>query len=540
MLFLFALLCHTNVHAQKKTKLPSGSVGFNMDKIELLYKNVEVTRTSSNGASRSYTTKLPLLRFNGGETEPYKSDRLLPFLKDCPSAKKEVKLFDHERKRAVQFFFGGFLAGGALAFTGLIATAVRSEKGKSGEGIPFAVGFGLGIGTMTYGAIKAHKAKIRADKHLRQSVEQYNIKCYKGTPPPKDSIPKVAGNTMPTAHPTSAKDNSEEAVNGVTENFKERVTYEMQRNDPKSLAFWTAGIHYLDVEIAQNHGFNYAIGGDFIYQKGAKWGIRASAKIALVDNLSQETNRNDVAELNYLEQAEATDYVPANEQQVVLSIGIGGKSRESEHSVYLGFKDGVHHRGTLQANEYVSWNVRIGALRNQNVLFRNDGLPIRSSTPSTTVVVPGYWDPTPIPVNYYLENATVMTQSVSLSAGISRKLFNDLKINVLDSSFKGKKKDSSYTEFFADFLYAVSTQTGDVRYRFTEVNTQYEEFFLVNTSRTDIAKWGWRAGFTTAFVRGTGFSVECGQRPGPNAGRGYFSMTGWWRFGKELGGAKRD
>lgn len=536
---LLALCCFaTNqAFAQKpkdeKKKNKTG-VGVNMDKVELLFSDVTVTNTSSSGRSYSYNTAIPQVRINGGAEKDYDGKEMLTVFKNCPEAKKEVNLYLENHRKAPRYFWGGFLIGGGIGMTGVLAAGVLDQKGKKGSLAAFATCFGVGLTTMAIGVVKARKYRKNADIHMRSSVEKYNRVCYK---PPVDTMKTATGD--PTAASPGKKPSSNKSVDGVTEHYKEDVSYKMIRNEPAALKFWSVGVSPLYMQLANNRGVNLFLGADATFQFGSKLGLSAFYKRAYVDNLSEDSDRNSYNGSSGKE-FPAVGYKKATQNGLTASFEIWGKDREVEHSIFLGNKKmggvQVENRGLLKAKERLSYTLR-GGISNENAIYYNvNTLPIGTSDTTLTYPLDGFGN-IPVPVEE-IGNAMPMVKSACLTVGFARKKISDLKVELLNSSsFKGKRKSVGFSEFYADFMYGFSLKSGKVTYQYQPSFSSLETANTapLRTDRTRFSKVGWRVGFNSIYFNGVCIGMEGGVRPGIDTNRGYIDLIGLYRFGGRMG-----
>lgn len=527
--FLFLFFSSNEVFAQKREKYTG--IGFNKDKIELLYQNVNYTSTSSSGRTYSGTYRAPLLRINGGESEDYDPYKLLPYMKQCPSAKKEIVAYQTTRKKGKEHFVKGFLLGGAAGFAGVIGAAVAGSKNEKLALPVFVVGFGSGVGLMVNGMIKARKNIKKSQKHLENSVVFYNQKCYQEPTEIKaDSlapIPPLASGTPKPAAPKST---------GVVENHRDTFYYKLLRNDPKGVEFVSAGLHVLDLDIANFHGFNYWLGADVYYQKTSRFAVEALFRTALVDNLSAESSKGGYGpeDDHEIQSGEAANYKRAREMSVLATIELFHKDRESKEEIYIGSKTiggrSVSQMGEVKAKQRVSWAARVGAIDFRSVWYNLNGLPFASSPfpyvdPNTGEVVM---------ISADLSESLAMVRSTSVTAGLSRRIVSDLDIDLLNTKWKGKRKSVGVSEIYADVAYALSINTGNV-YTVTENPFTGDPIVgQIDTKNTPLSHIGWRAGFRNVYPNGFAVAIELGQRPGPNDSSGYLMLSGQYRFGKSL------
>lgn len=533
ILLLSILLVSFEMTAQKPAnKAKYTGVGLNIDKIELLYQDIEYTRTSSSGRTYGGRYQLPLIRINGAEPVDVETDKLLPFFKQCPSARKELMAYQSTRKKGKEQFIKGFLLGGAVGVAGLLGGVAAGQKNEKLTLPIFAVGFGSGVGLMINGAVKSRKNQKKSEKHLENTVAFYNQKCYQGpTAQVTDSVPSAG-------QPSTATQPAPALKSGVVPRHRDTVMYELLRNDPAGMHMLSLGLHLTDVDIANFHGFNYWVGADFLYQKTAKFSVEGLFRTALVDNLSAESSKGGygMEDNREIETGEAADYKRAREMSMTATVEIFHRNRERKEEVSLGTKRmggaQVHHLGHVTATQRVSWCLRAGAVDFRSVWFNLNGLPFRSSPREIINQETGETHFGGVD----LSESLAMVHSTSLTVGLSRRVVSDLNIKLLNNaSWKGRRKNRGFSEIYADAVYAPRIKTGEVyQVRGEDPNTGELEFGTFDTDGTPLAKLGWRAGFRSVYESGFTLGLEIGQRPGPNESRGYLMFSGQYRLGKSL------
>lgn len=518
--------------AQKKEKY--SGIGFNKDKIELLYQNVNYTTTYSSGRSYSGTYKAPLLRINNAEPVDYDPYKLLPYMKECPSAKKEILAYQKTRKQSKEHFIKAFLFAGAGGVIGVVGAAVASKKNENLAGPIFGISFGTGIGLLVSEVIKSRKSFKKSTVHLENSVVFYNDKCYKAPTPVKtDSVAPAAPALVtetPKTEPVSPKNS------GVVENYSDTFYYKLLRNDPKGVHFISCGLHVLEFDITNYKSYNYLVGADLYYQKSARFSIEGMFRTALVDNFSEDGTKGVYIEEDGVIQAgESADYKRAKEISALASFEFAHKDRQRKESIYIGSKTiggaDVSQFGSLNATQRISYSARVGVTDYNSVWYSVNGLPFATSQlPPPVVIGPGevYQG------EYDLSTAIAMVHSTALSVGVSRRVISDLDVELLNSKWKGKRKNGGISEWFADFSYAPSIRTGDVYQINGDPNTGAETIVTVKTDATRLNHTGWRVGFRSIYPNGLCLGLEYGQRPGPNAERAYLLISALYRLGKSL------
>ncbi len=506
--------------------------GVNNDKIELVYRDVEVTRTNSSGfVLSSYAIEIPQLRFNGGDPVNFKSSLLMPYFKDCPSARRQLKLFDEETRQARKVKKIGILAGSGLMVAGLFSTVQLASKGKETYA-PFAVGFGLGMGSLFYGIIKSKKHHKIADTHRENAVKFYNNRCYspvdstdQKTIPDQDSLPPVEKPMVD---------------DGITHHYQETILYNLLQNDPKNYRFASLSIIPLDIEGAKFHELTMRAGMALNYHHGSKFYANATYKMAFVDNLSSTSEKGMNTGGNVNPRITPSDYQRAQELVVLGGLEIYGKDWEVDEEVYVGTQAigglPVQTNTTIRSKRRVSWSLRAGVTSYRSVLFTESGLDFASSEePRSEYPNPLTGEPLVINFNQ-LENGMAMLRSTSFSAGISRRLIRNLKIEVLNKAFKGKKRRSYVSEFYADLLYANKVELGNVNYQYHYRDPGFEEDYQyeISPDMTPLRKLGWRLGFRFYSAKGWDAQFEVGQRPGLTKNMIYSGASVMKTFGVEF------
>lgn len=510
----------------------------NTTKIELYYRDVNVTQTYASGNTYSGIYSIPRVSINGAYGKDVDVQELTKLFKHCPQAKKEIKLYAENKKKAKQNYWGGFLIGSGIGIAGILTGAYLDQKGSSGSGAAFGAGFGLGVGTFVAGFIRSRSYKEKADKNLFNSISKYNFLCY--TIPNKDSLKSEKSDVMESI----VKDNKNNQLNQTdkSNSNKDSVFYEILRNNPRSLRFWTIGVSPLSFEFANNRGFNIYFQGDVNVQLTSKLNLSADIKKALVDNVSQATNKNEYRNFGG-NPFSSSNYNKAFKSNAIVSYEIFGKDRIKKHDIYLGSERmeglAVTILGTLDAMERISWNVRAGYSYENAIYFSPDGLKIGTSTTGLTYETEYFGVPEVLPVPISdMANAMPMVKSNCISFGMSRKIISDLKVDLIENvRFKGKRDRFGFVEIYGDLLYGLSLESGDVNYlyRRSGASLEYNKTASLNTSLTEFSKIGGRLGCNWV-NRGFSVSTELGMRPGitPSLDAGdriYGALSFNYRFG---------
>ncbi len=524
--FLLLIFLFPNyAFAQKKTKY--SGVGFNQDKIELLYKDISQTTTYSSGRVSNSTYSAPLLRINNATPVDYNPDLLLPYLEKCPTAKREVISYKAAKKASTESLLKNILIGGAVGIGCLVGSVVTVEKNPKLSTPLFFGGLGVGAGFVVNGLIQGQRKHKKARKHLEQSVVFYNDKCYKAPAiVPADTIKPTepAPATPETTSATPLKNS------GVIDNYQDTFFYKLLRNDPKNSRYVALSAILLESEVANFHEFNYQLGGNVYYQHSARFAIEGTFRTAILDNFSENTSKGRFTSPNLpsakgIINGDAVDYKRWREMSVVASIEFAHRNRIRTEEIFLG-KTTIQQRevqqlGNLKADRRISWAARVGATDHRSVWY-NGNLPFETSE------IP------PTNFEYNLRPGMAMVQSTSLTLGISRRSLRDVKISVKGEKKEKIREEVGYTEFYADACYAPRLTVGDIYEVSRDFPNDTYTAQALPADKTPTENIGWRAGFRAAPYRGAIIGLEIGQRPGPNESRSYLLLSGQIRLGLVL------
>ena len=505
----------------------------NKNKIELVYRNVNITKHSQNGPTYSYTKAIPQVKINDAYPVDFKSELLKPYFEACPKARRQLKLFNKETKKAKRSFWNGVYIGGGALLSGFLVNLQMLSNGKDTY-IPSALGLGLGTGSMIYGWIKSKKHHKKADKHMEKSIAFYNKSCY--VQPIVEAIPpNTSTDNIPANKPITQND-------GIKHNYKDTVYYDLLQNEPEKLRLLTGGINFLDVALSAAHEFTYRAGLHLEYQS-APFYAYANYKTALVDNLSgtSEGGRNDSGQVPLIE---PTDYQKAHEWNLLAGIQVYGKNEKSKEEIRLGRElvSGlpVDKYTEVDANTYISWSARAGIMSHRSVQYDESGLLLSSSETPKTEVINSFTGENRTFAFDQLDHGMLMLQSTNLSIGISKRVIRDLKVSILNTPLKGKRKSTYISEWYADLLYATQLELGDINYKHRILNpmndpnmTQSVDYQL-QADLTPLKRVGWRAGYRFIDQKGLNYGIELGQRPGIEDYQFFLTTSVLYNFGKRL------
>ncbi len=499
------------------------------DRVELMYRNVTHTTDYSNGRTRTSFLSYPFIRVNGGDLQEVHKVNLTQPFKQCPSARKEWTAFNKTRKKPMKTILVSVGIAGVTGIGSLVAVA--SQEGKSGPGQKIALSVGtVGLfGVPIFGAVKARKQKKAADRHLENAILFYNERCY--VQPLIDNVPSkekqdTSTQGIKTQNPSLV--NSNKTSSGIGTYEEPPLEYNMIRNDPEHTRWWTVSISPLDFDIQNNRlpSIHAGLAGEYLH--GSKFGIKSSISLAYADNFGYSGisgYHGDPEKWKPLDGGKfaSADYKRGLNFDVIASYEIKGNTKEKEDEVELGvekmYGNGVYTVGKLKSNQRISWSGRIG------------GYLLRSVLQDESELLNVYFDDT----SGILGAAAVMHRQAGLSLGIARRHVNDLKIDMLDSRFKGKKGGNSISELYGDLLFAPYLKLSDVTvYGYTGP----DELPIYTLDATPLRRIGFRFGYRmTRLNKKTGKSLylEAGIRPGLTKESSYGRLGGAFLFGGRPG-----
>lgn len=511
---IFMVFC-VHAHAQsdsthkKKPLTARQKLIPNRVKLELVYKSALVTETSSNGFTRTYNVYQPFVRVN--DAKPVEIGRHADFLRSffsrCSEADEQIDLMNQQMRRAKLDFWGGFGLGSTIAFTGLGITA----SAKTPSATTFFTFFGVGAATMATGAIFAHAHAKKADEHLRLAVDIYNSRCYKPLP---------ADTTKPAAAKTPAENAAVTA--SPMKLYRDTTLFRMIRNDPSHSGLF--GITLLPViPNISSLNISESVGVGAFYTYDSKFGVSVSYQRALIDDV-KGNSRDDKPG------GDAESYgIPANYNKSSL-LDIQTKltaiswEKEGTYHLHLGNTKiaGMHAEvvGSTKGTILRAITARLGyQMDNRLVESGSNGISYNNATPVYTYNWQGQAYPL-IPTN--LATSSTMVKAGVITAGIGYCAFSDMKIELLDDTYTGRREVKSQTDLFFDVMYAQSMTVQDMIYYYALEPVTGEYTHLpqrLSLSGTPVNKIGARVGFQTLSMYSPHFGwksmLELGVRPGP-------------------------
>jgi hypothetical protein len=531
MLMLLSAHAQTDSTHKKKPVPAHLKLVPNRTKLELVYKEALVTQYNSNGGSRSYNVFQPYVRVNDAKPVAIgkHADFLRSFFSRCEEADQQIDLMNQQIRRARLDLLGGVLIGAPVAFSGLFSGGSSSSSPSAAK---FYSHFIAGAVIAGAGAYLAHMHAKRADEHLRLSVDIYNSRCFK--PLPSD-----------TARPQPAKTPANETpvIPSEMKIYHDTTLFKLLRNDPSNSGLF--GLTLIPfVGNISSLNINFSGGAGIFYTYKSKYGISATYQKAYIDDLGGN-NRSDAPV------GDADSHgVPANYSKSSL-LDLQAKITEISWE-----KEGYYHLklgrtkiagmpaeviGRTQGTILRAITGRFGYMLDNRLVESNSaGIKYINSTPVYNYHVGDHIYP--LTPNNLLSSATMVKAGI-ITAGIGYSSFRDIKIQLFDDTYTGRREEKAQTDVFFDLMYAQSLKVEDMIYyhALEPVTGEFEHLpQRLNLSNTPVSKLGVRAGFHTLSMYSPFFGIstqaEVGMRPGPQTiqsnERFYFQLG----FGLVFGG----
>jgi hypothetical protein len=431
---------------------------------------------------------------------------------------------NQQMRRAKLDFWGGVGIGSTIAFAGV----VRAGSNNNMSSTEFFAHFVVGALVMGTGAFFAHSHAKRADEHLRLSVDVYNSRCYK--PLPSDTARLAKGDAP--VFPSQMKI------------YRDTTLYRELRNEPSHSGLFGLNVTPVSVNVASLN-LNISGGIGFFYTYESKFGLNVNYQRAYLDDLTGD-NRGDGPS------GDADSHgSPANRtKSSFLDIQTKFTAVSWEKEGYYRLKLGNTRIGRMPAEvvgrakgKYLkAITARLGYQADHRLVESSGGIAYNNATPVYNYNFEGQVYPLS-PDN--LVTSSSMIRSGIITAGIGWSSFYDLKIELLDDTYKGRREQKGQDDLFLDVLYAHSMTVEDmIYYHALEPRTgEYEHLpQRLDISRTPVKKIGARLGYQTIAMYSPHFGVrsqlEVGIRPGPqtldNKTGFYFQATLGLIFGGRI------
>lgn len=499
-----------------KTKKPTSQVG-----LELVYKTYTSTYYNPNTHRYSSNTyQKPFVSVNGAK--PVALDRkgeiLRKYYTKCPLAMQQLDESRHINKKASRFFWGGFGAAGVMTVGGIVlSTKVPEDKSTAA----FFTSFGVGVGTMLAGGIVSWILHKRADEHLRSSVDVYNKSCY--IPPKPDST--QAASTTATNGKVKAS---------PRKNYVDTVLYELVRNEPAHSNLYGISVHPVVLDAYKpNLSISGGIGVFYTYKSA--FGVSLNTQMSYLENLDGIHGSDKPSYQSY--------GVPVKNRaskrlELQTKFTLSSWTKEIKYPMHVSYTREGEMSGSVPGTMLRAISGRLGFIHDLKKIEGNGVMPLETSKAPYVLHMDDGTDQELDRTG--LKSSTAFLQSEVITAGIALSTYRDMKINLKDEQYKGKRDLKSQTDLFIDVMYAPSMKYEDLLYSYHvyQSNQMYEILPVTSPFSRTGARIGYQSMSMGKFF-GTKYIIELGLRPGPtlpSSANAYFQLT----YGVVFGGRQNN
>jgi hypothetical protein len=514
-------------YAQTK-KPPVKKKVANTTKLDLVYKGFTSTSYSpGTGASRSSFFDLAYLRVNDGKPERVDrhADLLRRYYTKAPLSNQQIDLMITEKRKGTAILLIGGIGGTAYGMSGVFA---NTDMDKSKFYTRALIGSAVFLGAAYLKTVYDR----RADRHLRRSVDIYNQKYYK--PLITDSTDSIAKNNDTTAivHTSGKK------------YYEEKAYYNLIRNDPGNSGLWGASITYASLDFSMLN-INMTGGLGLFYTYKSLVGISADYQIGYFDLVTGSNKNKKPDRIDRDSYGIPVDYKKPSLLDIQAKVSVFSWEKEGNYHVYLGRErigrmGSVTKLGRVRGLIRKAITARAGFMLDNRVVQNINGISLETTTPPYVFMDNGKeYTMTP----RYLSTSAAMLETGIISAGIGLTTFMDLKIQMADEEYKGRKEEKSQTDIFVDVLYAQSQKLQDITYYHISYETDEIIPQRLDISGSPLSKAGFRAGVSFKKLSqffGTKYGVELGMRPGPKVNERAGSFYCRLSFGVAFGGRTKS
>ena len=288
------------------------------------------------------------------------------------------------------------------------------------------------------------------------------------------------------------------------------IPYELVRNDPSHSGLF--GLT-LSPAIAECYFLNFNVRGGVgaFYTYKSKFGISIDYQQAYVDDLLGHRKNTPFGTDSY---GIPADYKKACLMNVQTKLtlfsweGMGNYRLNLKKGSYLGERRG-DPVGLARGMVLRAVTLRLGGQIDDRIVeSTNSGIAFVNSTPN-----PSYQATN-------LATSGTMLHSGIITAGLAYSVFKDIKINLKDPGYQGRREEKQQNDLFVDILYAQSLKLGDMVYYYAQYGSGGQHVpQRLDLSQTPLNRVGWRLGYQSVQMHhphfGAKINIEMGMRPGP-------------------------
>jgi hypothetical protein len=293
----------------------------------------------------------------------------------------------------------------------------------------------------------------------------------------------------------------------------EPIPYKLIRNEPTHSGLFGLTVTPVAADIDfLNLNIRGGVGAFYTYE--SKFGIEVSYQQAYFDDLLGHRDKPPFGTDSY---GIPVDYKKASTWNVQTKFSVASWEKQGYYHLnlrpasFLGPGKG-EPLGRAEATVLKALTVRLGGqLDNRTVESSNSGIAFVNSTSNSQTAT-------------NLSTSGAMLKSGIIAAGIGYSTFKDIKIDLLDDKWEGRREQKIQSDLYFDLLYAQSLKLDDMLYYYVAPNGNDQPSGGPGSQRLDLTqtplkKVGWRFGYQDVQMTKPHFGVktfcEIGSRPGP-------------------------
>ena len=280
----------------------------------------------------------------------------------------------------------------------------------------------------------------------------------------------------------------------------------------------------------------------FFYTFKSKWGVTGHYRYSYLDNpkgSGQDGEPYGTVDSRGVPLA----YKKASQIEIVVKSAFLSWEKSSKYHIQLGIAGPrTIAVGRVEGNIVRALTGRLGYQMDNRIIESETGIPYATNQPIYNYHHEGNVYPLE---RTFLTNSATMMQSNVVVAGIGYSSFRDIKLDIDDERYNGRREEKAQTDLFLDVLYAHNLKLQDMiyyhsLYPYTDEYNKLPE--RLDLTPTKLNKVGARLGFQSLVMYspwfGTKYVVETGLRPGPKfdnfTGNAYFQITIGFIFGGRM------
>lgn len=317
-----------------------------------------------------------------------------------------------------------------------------------------------------------------------------------------------------------------------TDKTDKTVYYTLERNDPANSGLFGVGLAPAIVDINELN-INVAGGLELFYTYQSKFRASASYRYSYLDNPKGQ-GQDGIPYGTVESRGVPLEYKKSSQINMQASYSFLSWEKEGKYHIKLG---AAGYRtiavGRVEGLLVRALTARLGYQIDNRIIESENGIDFKTATPVYTYNHEGQ--------SYQLQRTNIATsatmmQSNIIMGGIAFTTYRDIKIDLDDERYKGRREEKSQTDVFIDVMYAHKLQLQDMIYYHALDPYTDEDIHLpdrLDLSATALNKMGVRIGYQVMNMYtphfGTKFLIEGGLKPGPKGEKaganGYAQIT---------------